>query len=289
MATLSNRVFYQGGITPADSSVVGFESNRTRVVRYNLNLASDESASHINVVFGGDPNDIRISYGAPLNYFVNNLNDGLSFYFAISTDPDAFANAGYEYISSATGKAIFTQTGGYTVEENMEYKVSCDADILLYPDIQYYFWVFPGFSESGNGFYGWVYWNNTPIEVTLSGSAVETYTVSYNANGGFGAPAAQTKTQGVALTLSSTQPTKTNYVFKGWATTPNGVAVYQPSSSYTADTSITLYAVWQGVGLVFRNYKACINVGGSVKTYKVIVQVDGLNKSYKPAINYNVE
>lgn len=34
------------------------------------------------------------------------------------------------------------------------------------------------------------------------------YTISYDANGGTGAPAAQTKTGGVALTISSTKPTK---------------------------------------------------------------------------------
>lgn len=34
------------------------------------------------------------------------------------------------------------------------------------------------------------------------------YTISYNANGGTGAPASQTKTGGVALTVSSTKPTK---------------------------------------------------------------------------------
>ena len=45
-----------------------------------------------------------------------------------------------------------------------------------------------------------------------------TYTISYNANGGSGAPGNQTKTYGVTLTLSTTVPTRANYEFKGWAT-----------------------------------------------------------------------
>lgn len=73
-----------------------------------------------------------------------------------------------------------------------------------------------------------------------------TYTVSYNANGGTGAPASQTKTYGSTLTLSSTKPTRTNYTFKGWGTTANATtAKYASGGSYTANAAITLYAVWE--------------------------------------------
>lgn len=48
-----------------------------------------------------------------------------------------------------------------------------------------------------------------------SGITTTTYTISYNANGGSGAPSSQTKTEGTALTLSSTVPTRSNYVFVG--------------------------------------------------------------------------
>lgn len=73
-----------------------------------------------------------------------------------------------------------------------------------------------------------------------------TYTVSYNANGGSGAPGNQTKTYGVTLTLSSTKPTRTNYNFKGWGTSSSSTtASYQPGGSYTSNSSITLYAIWE--------------------------------------------
>lgn len=72
-----------------------------------------------------------------------------------------------------------------------------------------------------------------------------TYTVTYNANGGTGAPSSQTKTYGVALTLSSTKPTRTNYTFKGWGTSASATTVsYAAGASYTSNTAITLYAVW---------------------------------------------
>ena len=72
------------------------------------------------------------------------------------------------------------------------------------------------------------------------------YTVSYDANGGTGAPAAQTKTHGTALTLSSTKPTRTGYTFLGWAASKTATsAQYQPGGSYTANAAVTLYAVWK--------------------------------------------
>lgn len=76
-------------------------------------------------------------------------------------------------------------------------------------------------------------------------NAVSTYTVSYNANGGSGAPASQTKTEGVALTLSNTIPVRSGYTFLGWATSADGSVAYQSGGSFTADANTTLYAVWQ--------------------------------------------
>lgn len=71
-----------------------------------------------------------------------------------------------------------------------------------------------------------------------------TYTVSYNANGGTGAPASQTKTYGQSLTLSSVQPTSDTHNFKGWSTSRTGSVEYNPGSTYTGNADLTLYAVW---------------------------------------------
>lgn len=73
-----------------------------------------------------------------------------------------------------------------------------------------------------------------------------TYTVTYNANGGTGAPSNQTKTYGVTLTLSSVKPTRTNYTFKGWGTSTSATTVtYSAGGSYSGNANITLYAVWE--------------------------------------------
>lgn len=71
------------------------------------------------------------------------------------------------------------------------------------------------------------------------------YTISYNANGGSGAPANQTKTYGQTLTLSTTAPTRPCHTFLGWAASASATsASYQPGQSYTANANLTLYAVW---------------------------------------------
>ena len=80
---------------------------------------------------------------------------------------------------------------------------------------------------------------------SISVAAKTSYTVKYNANGGSGAPSAQTKWYGTALTLSTTKPTRSGYTFKGWATSSTATsATYSAGGSYTANAAATLYAVW---------------------------------------------
>ena len=83
---------------------------------------------------------------------------------------------------------------------------------------------------------------------TVSVAAKTSYKVSYNANGGSGAPSAQTKWHGTALTLSSVKPTRAGYTFQGWGTASNDTTVdYAAGASYTANKAITLYAIWKVV------------------------------------------
>lgn len=240
MATLTNPEFFESGNAGA-SAVVGFESMQNRVVRYNLNLGSGEQASHIHVLFDEANGSIYLGDGAS---FFSKINAEMSYYFAISTDPDAFANAGYENITDATGKAVFILYSGSWQNGDARYRVECEADVALYPNTQYYFWVYPGFSENGNDVYGWVGWSRSlTITTTLSGAVA--YTVTYDANGGSGAPAAQTKYHGTDLVLSNTVPTKKGHSFLGWTTSVNGTALYQPGGVYSEDVAVTLYAVWK--------------------------------------------
>lgn len=87
-------------------------------------------------------------------------------------------------------------------------------------------------------------WSST---VSRQAPAVCTYTISYNANGGSGTMSSQTKTQNVALTLSSNTFTRSGYTFTGWNTSSTGSGTsYTSGASYTANASATLYAQWSG-------------------------------------------
>ena len=92
---------------------------------------------------------------------------------------------------------------------------------------------------------------------SITVSAKKSYSVKYNANGGSGAPSSQTKWHGTALTLSSTKPTRTGYTFKGWATSSSGSVAYAAGASYTANNSVTLYAVWRA-----KSYTVSYNANG---------------------------
>ena len=76
----------------------------------------------------------------------------------------------------------------------------------------------------------------------------KSYTVTYNANGGSGAPGSQTKTYGNDLTLSSTKPTRNGYTFVSWNTKADGKGTtYASGGKYTGNANLTLYAIWNPI------------------------------------------
>ena len=72
------------------------------------------------------------------------------------------------------------------------------------------------------------------------------HTVSYNANGGSGAPGSATKWYGEDFYISNQKPTRANHVFQYWATAANGSGTrYNPGQRYLPDANVILYAVWK--------------------------------------------
>ena len=77
-------------------------------------------------------------------------------------------------------------------------------------------------------------------------TVINTYSIVYDANGGTGAPDAQIKKHGVAISLSAVIPIKAGYVFLGWAKTSTAKnPTYYANSIYTTDANLKLYAVWR--------------------------------------------
>ena len=75
------------------------------------------------------------------------------------------------------------------------------------------------------------------------------HTVTYNANGGTGAPESFQKCTWTSRWISSTIPTRTGYTFKNWNTKKDGSGTsYDPEQNYAPDQNggtVTLYAQWQ--------------------------------------------
>lgn len=92
------------------------------------------------------------------------------------------------------------------------------------------------------------------------------YTVSFNANGGSGAPGELVVTKGEFFTVPSKEPVRqpeineeTNeeitYTFEGWAKKENATSpTYFPGTKYKFEDSTTLYAVWSS-GVTRLEYK----------------------------------
>ena len=132
-------------------------------------------------------------------------------------------------------------------------------------------------ASSGKTYYGV---NGGSLTGTIGADKVTTtldfrtlYTVSYDANGGSGAPGNQNKIYGVNLTLSSTKPTKasttssctitinansgsstvtsrtsnrtTTYSFSSWNTNSGGTGTsYAAGATYTGNAALALYAIY---------------------------------------------
>ena len=74
------------------------------------------------------------------------------------------------------------------------------------------------------------------------------YTITYDANGGSGAPASQIKGVNESITLSTTKPTRTYYNFSRWNTKADGSGKsYDTGDTYSTNANLTLYAQWYGI------------------------------------------
>lgn len=122
------------------------------------------------------------------------------------------------------------------------------------------------------------------VSYTVTIPALDNYTVTYNANGGTGAPSSQTEHKGTALTLSSTIPTREGYVFIGWGTSADATSVkYFAGDSYTANAAITLYAIWGYAVTYYRTdgteyLTSSVNLNG---TLRITSTVPPISKGYR--------
>lgn len=139
-------------------------------------------------------------------------------------------------------------------------------------------------TRSGYTFKGWTkeqgsstigYSPGDPIgddaDVTLyavwSQNVTKTWSIIYNANGGYNTPEKQTANVGQFITITSSKPTRNGYTFLGWSTWSEATEpeiAFTPGYSYKSDYNFTLYAVWKEKGkpkFTFSKSYDCIPYG----------------------------
>lgn len=135
------------------------------------------------------------------------------------------------------------------------------------------------YAKNDGTYTGWT--GSSTASATVSVPALPSYSVTFNANGGSGAPAAQTKWYGETLTISATKPTRSGYIFKGWATSASATtATYQPGASYTTNAALSLYAVWQQ-----GTYTIAYAANGGSSTPASQTKTHGVALTLRPAIS----
>lgn len=107
-------------------------------------------------------------------------------------------------------------------------------------------------------------------------------TITYDANGGTGAPRSQTAYWDWKTTISDVKPTRIRYAFLGWSTDPNATAAtYLPGSDIKVEEDTTLYAVWRVEGLIR------IQSDGAIRECVPCVYHDGEWRQTVPYVSVN--
>ena len=138
---------YIGGDT-ATSSIVGYESSKNRVMRYQFETDTD-GASHIYVEL--------------TNLYFRNGNIKQDICWYIGTDADSHKNANASAGSASMGTLAFGSSYHDAV---------IDADVTLLPNTTYYLWLFP--SVSTLSCYD-ISTNSTDNTLNMTGSAGVVY------------------------------------------------------------------------------------------------------------------
>lgn len=153
--------------------------------------------------------------------------------------------------------------------------------------------------------YDFLGWSESPTAVVAAYEAGESYTkngdvtlyavwkqkeykITYDMNGGSGNISDQTKKHGEDISLSIVSPTKSRYVFEGWATNRYAEkAEYALGELYKKDEAITLYAVWspEKYTVTYDPNGGMITISSSTKIYGEALKLTTL-KPYREGYDF---
>ena len=250
----SNTALISSNLTSSDTTQYAeYNVKTTNATGYTIGIATNTASTSTNLTSGSNTlsslayNTTTMNGISSSDY--NNLNT-TSYNNTWALYPGTvgnLTNSKFYPISNNTITMGTTTAANSTVTSSNTYKVGLAARITM---------------NQASGTYTTTAGN---FKVTAVGNPAA-YTISYNANGGSGAPSTQSNTSysQQSVTLSSTAPTKTGYDFLGWCTeqtsdqatesdgstacTNAGGTYYAAGDTFYIDettTNITtLYAIW---------------------------------------------
>lgn len=190
----------------------------------------------------------------------DNTNGYNTFQYDANGGTGNMADQRVYYNSSFTlSKSVFQKTG-YTQQGWHAFRVSDSTWHVAYigwkseQDIQSNRWEKQVYADSFSGPYDESWHENGVLNDKIILYAVwkaNTYTVTYNANGGTGTTANSSHTYDTAKALTANGFTRAGYTFLGWSTSASAAtATYTNRQSVknltaTNGATVTLYAVWQ--------------------------------------------
>lgn len=124
-------------------------------------------------------------------------------------------------------------------------------------------------TENGYTFLGWRLENSTEYDINSPGQSITidtgnerntiltyyaqwgsatTFTITYDANGGIGAPPSERKNKDESWIISSIMPIRDGYSFEGWALSPStSYAAFNPGNALGLQSDVTIYAIWKKI------------------------------------------
>lgn len=290
--SFSSNLSYNGDIFDTVEVTIGPNATRTT----NVSIFNDEQIDGVKYavwyIYEGNSNDISfvrnqesdidpsgtdIGQGGTLSMDIkNNTSNTITITIGVTTSKEDIVLPSYMKVITLT-KYNLTLTKGtgisimyYKINGSNTYASTTNSSITVSVNegSTYYYY---GIASTGYAMNSCSS-SSSPCSGTMGASAVtktltasrKTYTISYNANGGTGAPSSQTKTYGITLTLSNTKPVKIGYPFLGWTINSNGTGtLYQPGGSFTTNANTTLYAKYSTTLTNYTVYLDVIDTGES--------------------------
>lgn len=299
--SFSSNLSYNGDIFDTVEVTIGPNATRTT----NVSIFNDEQIDGVKYavwyIYEGNSNDISfvrnqesdidpsgtdIGQGGTLSMDIkNNTSNTITITIGVTTSKEDIVLPSYmKVITLATvAKYNLTLTKGtgisimyYKINGSNTYASTTNSSITVSVNegSTYYYY---GIASTGYAMNSCSS-SSSPCSGTMGASAVtkiltasrKYYTITYNANGGTGAPSSQTKTYGITLTLSNTKPVKIGYPFLGWTINSNGTGtLYQPGGSFTTNANTTLYAKYS---TTLTNYTVYLDVIDTGESYQNTVK-----------------